>query len=71
MFMSTKLHEPSADMIALWQAHEEITIRQMFMSANTHEPSADMTALWQAQSRENSDLSDVLQCKHSMNHLMT
>jgi hypothetical protein len=42
----------------------------MFMSANTHEPSADMTALWQAQSRENSDVSDVMM-QTPMNHLMT
>jgi hypothetical protein len=27
-------------------------------------------ALWQAQSRESSDLADVHECKHSMNHLL-
>jgi hypothetical protein len=35
----------------------------MFMSANLHEPSADMTARSKRRVEENSDVSDVHECK--------
>jgi hypothetical protein len=36
----------------------------MFMSANTHEPSAHKTSAVTRRAEENSDLSDVHECKH-------
>jgi hypothetical protein len=56
--------------LALWQAQSREQQRSDVHEANTHEPSADMTgAVASAEQRE--QLSDVHECKHSMNHLLT
>jgi hypothetical protein len=69
-----KLHEPSADWmtgaVAKRKNKEEQQSGRCSWSANLHSHRLTHWRYWQAQSKRDSILSDVHECKHSMNHLL-